>query len=320
MNRPFQLNLNSHSRGAGAKCPVRFPVFAVLSLMLLTGCQTFQPLKNATHQQVQVARQWTRGGIEALQCGRLTQAKSCFTRAAEHNPDDQLIQANLARAVNREGDPAKAIHHMVRAVELSGNEPRLVVELGELYLQAGQWLPARRQAELALELDRRFAPAWGLKGKTSLAKGQLDEALAEFQRAVGLDSSLADIQLAIVETYQQKQEPLRALSAVEQFLNQFPRDQQPEPAVIAKSIALMQLDHTGAAIDVLKVASQRNGASSEVFLRLSQAQLKAGQTSQARLTLNQARENFPQQPVFDSLLAELQTEPARVAAVSPQMR
>ena len=39
---------------------------------------------------------------------------------------------------------------MHRAVELAGNEPKLIVELGEMYLAAGQWLPAKRQSELAL--------------------------------------------------------------------------------------------------------------------------------------------------------------------------
>ena len=322
LKRRSNFVLNFPSRSAKAKSFYRskaVPAGGLALLMLLTGCQSFQPLRNATHQQVQMARQWTQGGIEALQCGRLKQAKSCFSQAAAHNPNDQIVQANLARAVSRDGDSVKAINHMIRAVELSGNEPRLVVELGELYLQAGQWLPARRQAELALEIDRRFAPAWALQGKTNLAKGELDDALSDFQRAIGLDPGLCDVQLAIIETYQRKHQPLRALAAVENFLSQFPRDQQPEAAVIAKSIALMELDQPGPAIDLLEVASRRSDASSEVFLRLGQAQLKAGRISQARLTLSQAKSAFPEEPVFDSLLSELQTVTSRIALIEPSV-
>ena len=82
----------------------------------------------------------------------------------------------------------------------------------------------------------------------------------------------------------------------------------------------MELNQTGPAIDLLKVASQRNGASSEVFLRLGQAQLLAGDVSEARLTLIQAKQSYPDQLVFDSLLAELPNQNPRVASTKSTFR
>ena len=125
------------------------------------------------------------------------------------------------------------------------------------------------------------------------------------------------VQLAIVEIYQRKQQPLRALAAVEQILSQYPPDQQPERVLLAKSVALMELRQLGPAIEVLQTASQREDASSEVFLRLGQAQLLSGQVSQARLTLNLGKKSFPGNGEFDSLLTELQSAQQRLAAVDP---
>lgn len=289
-------------------------ICAVGLLLFASGCSGFHPFQRAK-QLTSSSKQWTKNGIEALHHGRLSQAKSLFSRAAAENPNDSFAYISLARTLNQEGDLQPAIENFRRGLELSGNrDPKLMVEMGELYLAAGQWLPAKRQSELALELDHRCAGAWALQGKTSLAKGEFDLALADFQRAAGLDPNLPDIELRIVETYQQLNQPLRALSAVEQLLSHYPVDQQPEPALIAKSAALLELQQSGTAIDILQVASERENASSEVFLRLSQAQLIAGQASQARLTLSRAKQAYPNQPEFDSLLAQLQSSVEHVAA------
>jgi tetratricopeptide (TPR) repeat protein len=285
------------------------------STSLLAGCQSFKPISAAGQQTVASARQWTRGGVAALRNVRAKQARTLFSRPSAQDPNEKTVHANLARAAQQQNQSQPAIEHMQRAVELAGNEPKLIVELGEMYLAAGQWLPAKRQSELALNINHRFAPGWALQAKTSLAKGNLDAALADFQRAAGLDPGLPGVQLAIADIYRRKQQPLRALAAVEQLLNQYPPDQQPERVLLAKSVALMELRQLGPAIEVLQTASHREDASSEVFLRLGQAQLLAGQVSQARLTLNLGKKSFPERGEFDLLLSELQSAQQRLASV-----
>ena len=162
--------------------------------------------------------------------------------------------------------------------------------------------------------------AWLLSGKTKLAKGETQEALADFQRAVSLQPDHQGAQLAIVDAYRQTKEPLRALTAVEQFLSKFPPDQQPESALLAKSTALIELHQLTPAIELLQVASHREGVSSEVFLRLGQAQLLAGQGSQARLTLSKAKQICPNDSSFESLLGQLPTSDERVASLDASLR
>lgn len=276
-------------------------------LISSTGCQSFHPFAQKTRDSIRSASQWACGGLEAVQKGKLDQAKGFFSKAAEENPNDFRVRANLARTLYQSGEKQLAILQMQQAVDLSRGDSRLQVELGEMYLDAGQWLPARRQAQVAIESNHRFAPAWALRGKTEKAKGNYDQALADFQKALGYDPNLTSVQLQIVDTYQKMGLPMRSLSAVEQVLTKHSSDQQPEAAIIAKSIALINLDQLSPAIDLLETASHRQKASSELFVRLGQAQLLAGQISQARLTLKRGKRAFPNLIVFDQLVAELQS-------------
>lgn len=288
------------------------------STSLLAGCQSFKPSSVTGQQTAGSGIKWPRGGVAAFRSARANQVRTIFSRPSVQDPNEKAARANQARVAQQQGQSQQAIEHMHRAVELAGNEPKLIVELGEMYLAAGQWLPAKRQSELALKLDHRFAPGWALQAKTNLAKGNLDDALADFQRAAGLDPGSPELQLAIADIYQRKQQPLRALAAVEQLLGQYSPDQQPEKVLLAKSVALMELRQLGPAIEVLQTASQRADASSVTFLRLGQAQLLAGEVSQARLTLNLGKKSFPGNGEFDLLLTELQSAQQRLAAVDAQ--
>ena len=288
---------------------------AGLICILATGCQTFHPFAQKTRERLVSAREWATGGCEAFQNGKLAKAKGLFSRAAEQNPNDFRVRANLARAIHQSGDRQEAILHMQQAVDLSNGDPKLQLELGEMYLEAGQWLPARRQVQMVLESNNRYAPAWALSGRTQKAKGNHEQALADFQKALGYDPELEDVQMQIVQIYGKIGQPLRALSAVEQVLSKYPVDNQPESAILAKSVALINLEQLSPAIDLLEEASLKERPTSEVFIRLGQAQLLAGQVSQARLTLNRGKEKYPNLLVFEQLANDLKSAKQRVASV-----
>ena len=224
-------------------------------LSLNTGCQTLHPFAQKTRAKIQSAQQWANTGLDAFQKGHLDKAKGFFSRATESDPNDYHNRANLARTLYQSGDRQNAILEMQQAADHSKGDPRLLIELGEMYLAAGQWLPARRQVDLALESNNRYAPAWALSGKTAKAKGDFQQALANFQRALGYEPDLPGVQLEIADTYQRMGESLRALAAVEQLLSKHPKEEQPNEAIIAKSIALMNLNQLSPAIDILQTLS-----------------------------------------------------------------
>lgn len=289
----------------------------MVSILTSLGCSSLTPWQKANSFNAQQAKRWTNGGLDAFQKGRFSHAQSCFTRAMDHDPNDPQIQAHLAATLVQKGDLPTAIAHLEKSVQRSGNSnPMNNVRLGELYLANGQWIPARRQAEIALNSDRHLPAAWILKGNTEYAKGSWTDALADFQRALGYQPKNSEVHLHIAETYQKMNQPMRALATVEKLLSHFPADQQPEKVLIAKCDALMNLEHYQSAINVLQVATQKADASVDVFVQLGKAQLLAGQTSQARMTLNRAKILFPNEPEIDILVAKLQTDNRDVALVT----
>jgi tetratricopeptide (TPR) repeat protein len=311
-NRPWNADgADKPNRRVKVKAS-KLSIMMVISIAGLVGCQSLSPFQSsATRKSMtqRLSQQWTNLGLDALNTGRLGQAKSFFARATAENPKDQLARINLARTLRQEGDLAAAIEQMQQGLELSGNlDPQLITELGEMQLQAGRWLPAQQQAELAIKLDHRCGSAWALRGRLHHARGESEAALTAFQRAVSLDPNLTEVQLEIASVYQATNQPLRALSAIEKVLHRFPPDQQPESALLAKGEVLIQLQQLNTALEVLQLASERTNPSREVFLRLAQAQIMRDEISQARLTLNRGLERYPLDAECAELLGQLPTD------------
>jgi tetratricopeptide (TPR) repeat protein len=285
-------------------------------LLIANGCVALKPFQAAGRSSMaqRISQQWNNVGLDALNTGKLSQAKSFFSRAAAEDPKDGLARVNLARTLRKENDLAAGLIEMQKGVELTGGrDPKLIAELGEMYLDAGQWIQANHHAELAIQIDHRCAAAWALRGRVQHAKGDYQTALANYQRAASLDSDLPSVQLSIAEVYHDLGEPLRALSAIEKVLQKYPLDQQSEAVLLAKGEVLMDLQQLNAAIEVLQSASERPDASSTTYLRLAEAQVTSGQISQARQTLNRGRELHPQVLHFEERLSALPTDSDQIA-------
>ncbi len=297
----------------------------MLSLLILVvistgGCASLNRLTPAASREIAGHRQWNRGGQDALDKRNYDKAQECFERAMLENPNDARVMVGLAESLAGQGDLNRAVSIMQRAVSIQ-NDPMLQVRLGETHLANGQWLPARQAAQTAISSGRQLAPAWVLKGRTEAAKGNLAEALSDYQRALSLDPGMREMQLEIAAIYHQLDQPMRALSTIEQYMSEFPEDRIPERAVIAKGVALMELRQYPAAVDVLQAATQLPEATANAFVFLSRAQSLVGETSQARTTLarTQARfpdANIPADPGLDSVGDLLQPERTDVAMSS----
>lgn len=281
---------------------------ALIVCCLFSGCQTLAPFSQTMRTRVAAARQWSGNGIDAIRRGAVREARECFTKASSQMPHDQEIVANVARTHFQEGEIQQAIDVMRQAVDIKRDDPELMVELGEYCLAAGQHGEAQLAVEKSLAHNHRLAPAWLLKGKLHAANGEHQAALSDFQKSLGIDSSCQDARLQIVQTYRKIGDPLRALSAVEQLLEKFPIDRQPEAAVIEKSAALVQLKQHDSAIEVLTQAIAQNDVSSDTFTALAQIQILAGKKTKAWQTLVQAKERFPNQPQITQFMSEISVD------------
>ena len=263
-----------------------------------------QAFRTSSFDKVSSARNWARDGFEAVKQGKLAKAKTYFSNAARELPEDHRLTANLARTEFNQGNIDSAIAGMETAVANSG-DPALHVEVGDMHLAAGHWLPANRHADLALEKDYRLSQAWVLKGKLAAGKGDRQTALKHFHRASGLDSKNEEVQLLIAQTYLAMGRPMQSLSATETLLSQYTVANQPDAVVLAKAEALVALKQTGPAISVLEMATSRPHCSKQVFFQLGQIQLQTGASEKAYATLSRGQQVYPAEPVFGQLLATI---------------
>lgn len=253
--------------------------------------------------------------MAAARDGRHSLAEESLKQAIAIRPADPVLREHLADTYIQQGKLQLAIEQLTYAVSQTENDAELLVKLGSLYLENGQWIPAAQFATLALQTDRGLPQAWALRAETKLAKGQLSDALSDYQRALGYRSEYPEVQLKVAEVQRLLGRPMRAFSTIEQLLNQTPIDQQSESALLLAGRLLLEIKQPAQAIEKLQIAASKENASAECFVQLSNAQLAFGQPSQARLTLVNAQDLHPDSVVITRRLNELQENNQRVASL-----
>ncbi len=287
---------------------------AALLLLSSSGCRCPWTSTNA---QLNDSSRWLRGGIEAFHNGDHDEAEQLLGRAIETRPGDPILKEHLASIYLERGKPSKAISQLMDAAEISGENALLHVQIGKIYLANGQWILARQYARKALETDRRLAEAWSLKADVELAKGALNQALNDYQRALSLNPNLPSVQLKVAEVHRLSGRPLRAYSTIEQMLSQIPPHDQPEEALLLAGRLLIELKQPAQAIAKLSRAAQHPDASPNSFMQLSKAQRVMGRESEAQSTLLLAQQKFPQNQAITQQISKLRNSNERLAAIEP---
>ena len=263
-------------------------------LLAGTGCQTLHPFAERTKSKIVSARSWANGGLEAMQSGHLQRAQGFFTRAAEQHPTDFRTRANLARTHFRSGEIETAIQEMETAVSLSGNDPWMTVELGQMYLSQGNLVKARERAEQVIAAKHNFVPGYTLLGQVSRRAGDYDQALAYLHKAASLDPADLSVPLELVKAYRGNKEPRKALAAIDHLLLHHPIDSQPEQAILAKADILIELGQNSTAIATLRQAMNEQQPTVAVATKLAKLQMEVGKLDQARETIVRAQAEFPE--------------------------
>lgn len=136
-------------------------------------------------------------GRVALADGSLEEAASDFESALAVRPDNGDILTTLATVLNRLGRPDEALQYLQRAVVLSEDPFRSLMEIGELQLEQGAYGEAIQSLREAITLrpDRHYA--FALLAQAYSGDGQPAQAALAWQQASSLnpDNSFYIIQL-----------------------------------------------------------------------------------------------------------------------------
>ena len=129
--------------------------------------------------------------VSALTSNRVDDAVRSLEETAARKPDDPAILLQLGNAYLQQQNYAKAEPALQRAVELSPKNANGQYELGFVRLRLGKNDQALESLQKAVELDPRDPRKQQILGVAYLANGMKTEAHAAFQRANDLQQSAA---------------------------------------------------------------------------------------------------------------------------------
>jgi tetratricopeptide (TPR) repeat protein len=90
---------------------------------------------------------------KGAESGRLAESRQLYERALAASPDSPFLHRELAAVVLREGNPAAALDHARRAVQLDANEPRGHILIAEIHEAQGDYVHAAEAYAAAAALE-----------------------------------------------------------------------------------------------------------------------------------------------------------------------
>jgi tetratricopeptide (TPR) repeat protein len=174
-------------------------------------------------------------------------------------------------------------------------------------------------------LEPEFAQAWILRARIHRKSGQPRQALADYHRALGLDPAerevlmeLAELHLELAPTQGGGGRPdlHRSLAALQALADTYPQGEEPTHVLLLTGVVLLQLARPHAAAEVLARASQRQPPDPDIYCRLAEAQLAAGQPNAAWESIQRAMAIAPGHAPSAALFQQIQWRLAQGASAT----
>lgn len=279
---------------------VALRTFLVVSTLGMTsGCTLCRWTKS--QEDLGVARQLTLRGAEAMQRGNAMEAERCFLDAIERHPQDERCHVLLAELRKRQGREIESTEHLQRAVAISGDDPNLLVTLGEQLFEQDSQDAAMRCVRKALRNDATSSAAWVLYAR--LLKQQQDgpDAIVAYHRALQIDPNQRSVAIELAQTYLEEGRLERCLSTLDsKALSVAESGGNGEPEYL-RGLALARMERHADATLALADAERKGIRTPEVYYQLARSHHLSGYPASARLALAEAQKLAP----YDNRVAEL---------------
>jgi tetratricopeptide (TPR) repeat protein len=125
-------------------------------------------------------------GVRLLKIARYPQAILAFDRAISLKPDLADAYLMRAKALVADNQTERSFRDFSQTIEMRPNDPQPLIERGMAYFEMKDYQAAIGDATAALALDTNLAKAYNLRGTAVRNMGNLQGALADFDRAVNL--------------------------------------------------------------------------------------------------------------------------------------
>lgn len=285
----------------------------LLAAFLLTapGCRAISRFGDS--RQAIAARRLSGQGFEAMHDDQWEVAETLFTNALEQSDSDDRAHWGLAESYWKHEELELAVKHMEHAVRLSAGDPRFVQRLGRMYLTLGRLEEADRHSLWALESKRDSADAWALRGDCLNARGEADEALAAYHRALALQPDYPAVQLEAAEIYRRQGRYDRLLATLDRLQEGIGMEQTPPRVDVLQGIAMRKVGRFEEAKRSFLRATQKDPENDSPHIELAALALERGDTASAQNAFAEAVRLNPSLAQGQDWMQQLELEQARLA-------
>lgn len=190
-----------------------------------------KPIKQAPPppQKVSLAKK----GAELINAGKFPDAINTLTEAITAAPTNPLLYYYRGFAIEKNGDPDKALEDFKKSLEL---DPQLVLslaEVGKIYAKKKDLENAVIYYKKAFDLDTKDVPTLYNYGVCLFNLGNNDEALKVFEKLISIDPNYPDAYYQLGIIYMGANDNAKAKEFLEKFVAMDPKN---ENAAVAKEI------------------------------------------------------------------------------------
>lgn len=279
----------------------------IFALALTQGCTLCRWTKS--QENLGAARQLTLRGAEAMQRGNALEAERCFLDAIARHPQDERSHVLLAELRKQQGRDLESTEHLERAVALSGDDPGLLVLLGEQFFEREEYEDALQCARKALRNDASSSRAWVLYARLLKERKRGPEAIVAYHRALQIEPHQRDVAFELAQTYLAEGRLERCLSTLDsKAFSTAGSSGNGEPQYL-RGIALAQMERHADATVALAEAERQGIRTPEIYYQLARSHHLSGAPSSARLAFAEARKLAPRDARLAELAAALEASP-----------
>ncbi len=227
------------------------------------------PRRGPVTPELAAARRLSNEALAAADRSDLIKAEGLLEQAVKSCPQDVDARRHYADVLWRRGQRTEAVTQMDKALAIAPDDAALCVEAGGMYLELGLLGEADRLATHAVRSDPRSAPAWHLRGRVALARGQAEPALADFHRALAIVPGSRSVLLDTAEAYRQLNKPQRALATLAVLGETYGPGDMPASVLVLEGLAQEALGRSADAAESYRKALAIGDAPAEAAARLA---------------------------------------------------
>ena len=246
----------------------RTVLVVILAAGLGAGCRLVQR-RGPVPPELADARRLCNEGLSAVDRNDLVRAEGLLERAVKSCPLDIEARRHYAEVLWKRGQRMEAVGQIAEALKLSPGDIGLSIDGGRMYMELGLLEDADRLARDAVRMAPRSADAWRLQGQVAMARGQAEQALADFHRALALAPEDRETLRDTADAYRRLGRPQRALATLAILGEQYGPSQTPADVLLLEGMAQEALGRTTDALDSYRRAVAKGNAPPEAAARLA---------------------------------------------------